>query len=151
LLNYVASNDLVVGIFPAALGMVDLGGAGHAGFRDIAPHADPAKVARVQSRQIGEHHCYQVRYARGGHGAGIVETQWDEIAQFVMHGSPPRAVNADYIGRQNFAVRVLGAVPPFGLLLVVATYAGLVWAMIHFLPVLLIPLILLTFLVLLRV
>ncbi len=151
LLNYVASGDLVVGIFPAALGLVDLGGAGHAGFRDIAGPLPRSDMARVVPKRIGAHDCFQVHYARGGHGAGIVESQWDEIARFIVCGAPPRAVNADYVGRQSPAARLLGAAPPFGFLLVVTIYALLALGIALVEPFLLIPLALLTLLVLLRV
>lgn len=127
LLNYVASSDLVVGIFPAALRIVDLGGAGHSGFRDIDTPGSSG-VGRVAKRQLGNSHCYQVQYVRGGHGAGIVETQWDEIASFIINGTAPQGTNADYVGQQSAIARLMGAMPPLGLLLVLLAYAAIALA-----------------------
>lgn len=73
-LNYVAAADAVVAIFPKALGRLgfDLGSAGHDGFHDLDD----------QQRAIG----YQVRFAKGGHGAALEEGHWDDIADFVIQG-----------------------------------------------------------------
>jgi hypothetical protein len=124
-MNYVASSDLVVGIFPAAFGWFDLGGAGHTGFRDLQYRPPGAAVPRVFQRQIGANTSYQVHFAHGGHGAGIVETQWDEIAKFIVNGWPPQAMNIDYIGQQSRTARILGTRPPFGLLLCLIIVIGL--------------------------
>lgn len=124
-LNYVASNDLVVGIFPAALGWFDLGGAGHAGFRDIHLHPKGSKVPRVFPRTIGQETSYQVQFSHGGHGSAIVETQWDEIARFIVSGTAPLSQSPDYVGTQSLAARILGTRPPFGLVVSVIFYAAL--------------------------
>lgn len=73
IMNYVASGDWVVALFPKGLQpfrIIDLGSAGHDGF---APHP---KIA-------------EVRYIRGSHGAGVRESQWDDIAAFIVHGKRP--------------------------------------------------------------
>ena len=62
-LNYVATSDLVVALLPNGLGKLgvrDLGGAGHDGFKDAGAVS-------------------QVRYVRGGHSAALEEVHWDEI------------------------------------------------------------------------
>lgn len=74
-LNYVASADAVVSIFPKALGRLgfDLGSAGHDGFEDLDDG----------NGNIG----HQVRYAKGGHGAALEEGHWDDIADFILNGT----------------------------------------------------------------
>ena len=65
--NYVATNDQVVAIFPNGLEKLrlqDLGGAGHAGF-------EANNVANV-------------RHVSGGHGAALSEDTWDEMAEFIL-------------------------------------------------------------------
>lgn len=124
-LNYVASNDLVVGIFPAALGWFDLGGAGHAGFQDIHLHPKGAKVPRVFAKMIGQQTSYQVHFSRGGHGSAIVETQWDEIADFIVSGDAPPSQNPDFVGEQTMIAKILGTHPPFGLAVCLVLYAAL--------------------------
>ncbi len=124
LLNYVASNDLVVGIFPSALGWFDLGGAGHAGFKDIHLHPKGSKVPRVYPKVIGQQTSYQVHFSNGGHGSAIVETQWDEIARFIVSGEAPRSQNPDYVGEQTIIARILGAWPPLGFTICLMVYAA---------------------------
>jgi pimeloyl-ACP methyl ester carboxylesterase len=124
-LNYVASNDLVVGIFPAALGWFDLGGAGHTGFHDIHLHPKGSKVPRVFPKVIGQQTSYQVHFSHGGHGSGIVETQWDEIASFIVSGTAPLPQNSDYVGEQTIMARFMGTRPPFGLAVCLILYAVL--------------------------
>jgi hypothetical protein len=74
-LNYVASADWVVAIFPRLLQKLrvqDLGGAGHDGFsRELAGVTD-------------------VEYVRGRHSAALDEQYWRDIATFVLDGEPPR-------------------------------------------------------------
>lgn len=76
LLNYVATNDWVVAIFPKGLQRFrwfDLGGAGFDGFES----PDNANLR-------------QIEYVRGTHSAGLKESQWDNIARFVLRGDPPK-------------------------------------------------------------
>ncbi|WNJ92167.1 alpha/beta hydrolase [Bosea sp. 685] len=75
-MNYVATADWVVAIFPNALQRfvsVDLGSAGHDGF-----DAEPDHPRMLD-----------IRYVEGNHSAGIKESQWDEIASFVLEGTLP--------------------------------------------------------------
>ena len=69
-LNYVATGDWVVALFPKFLGLLPttgLGGAGFDGFREQPP---------VQ----------QVRFVKGDHSAAIREVLWDHAADFLIAG-----------------------------------------------------------------
>ncbi len=69
MLNYVASADWVVALFPKAfqtLESLDIGSGGHDGFSWLAKH--------------------QIKYIKGGHSAALKEQLWDAIAQFIVHG-----------------------------------------------------------------
>lgn len=73
ILNYVATSDWVVALFPKALETLnfqDLGSASHDGFQQVQPK-------------------YQVQYVQGGHSAALDEKNWDDIAEFVVSGNPP--------------------------------------------------------------
>lgn len=97
-LNYVASADAVVAIFPKAIEMLrlqDLGSAGHDGFRGLT-----------------ESGLAQIRYVRGGHGAALTEDNWDAIARFVLDGTvetPPEPLGVP--GRSP-VVTALGSIAP---------------------------------------
>jgi hypothetical protein len=70
--NYVATADWVVAIFPHGLERMrlqDIGGAGHLGFLD--PHVT------------------NVYYAKGKHSAALAPDKWEEMANFVLNGSLP--------------------------------------------------------------
>jgi hypothetical protein len=72
IINYVASSDWVVAIFPYGLeqmGLQDVGGAGHMGFKDAA---------------------INVEYAKGEHSAALAPERWQEMADFVLKGTPPQ-------------------------------------------------------------
>lgn len=73
-LNYVATGDIVVALFPGGMQWMrfpDLGGAGHHGFD-----------------REGEL-VKNVRWVPGGHGAALKDHHWDEIAEFVLGGRFP--------------------------------------------------------------
>jgi len=72
ILNYVATDDRVVAIFPQGLERLrlqDLGGAGHLGF------SDPQAI--------------NIRHVEGGHSAALADTRWREMATFVLNDEPP--------------------------------------------------------------
>ena len=76
-LNYVATADWVVALFPKALQplrVFDLGSAGHDGFEEASPAVDQV---------------HQFEYVRGRHDAAIHEQHWDAIARFIVFGTPP--------------------------------------------------------------
>ncbi|MET1112137.1 MAG: hypothetical protein ABWX67_11485 [Allosphingosinicella sp.] len=115
ILNYVASGDWVVAIFPHGLSPFrpfDLGGAGHRGFTQLASTIAGAEVPRISSVPLGDSVSHQVYYVGGGHGAGVKESQWDDIARFVADGAPPVAVDPDYVPRQSRWVVAAGSWPP---------------------------------------
>lgn len=71
-LNFQATNDWVVAIFPRFFDFFnfqDLGGAGHNGFTETDD----------VNNQI-----FSVRYAIGAHGAGKEEELWDDIGRFIL-------------------------------------------------------------------
>lgn len=74
-LNFVATRDIVVAIFPNLFEYLwrsqRLGSAGHRGFT---------------STDSGVH---EVRYVEGGHSAALNEANWKAIARFILDGSPP--------------------------------------------------------------
>jgi pimeloyl-ACP methyl ester carboxylesterase len=69
-MNYVATADWVVALFPKGLQTLhipDLGSAGHDGFTRLDDHQE-------------------IRYVKGGHSAAIQEDLWDAIATFIVSG-----------------------------------------------------------------
>lgn len=67
----------------------DLGGAGFAGFHQ----ADP--VAKVSNLD-------EVHYVVGSHSAGLAETQWSRIADFIVEGKVPPPDDPDYSKKQSY-------------------------------------------------
>lgn len=130
-LNYVATRDWVVAIFPNGVSpfrRFDLGGAGHHGFdhlRDPSP-AFTSYGARISRVKIGTCTSHQVDYVVGGHGAGIKESQWDDIARFVVHGTPPLAEDRDFTSKQRRWVRASAWLPPLAFAIVVAAAVAVV-------------------------
>lgn len=131
ILNYVATGDWVVAIIPSGLGLLDLGGGGHSGFRQLGAPGRGDRAA-VAATPLGTEPSYQLNYIKGSHSAAIRESQWDEIAGFVVSGTSPSVDDtSDYKGRQSPLVRTLGLLPPLFLLILVAAlvalyvYAGL--------------------------
>jgi pimeloyl-ACP methyl ester carboxylesterase len=90
-LNYVATGDWVVAIFPKGMQpirLLDLGSAGHDGFKE-ASATGPVR---------------QVSYIAGSHGAGHQERHWGDIAKFIVSGIIPARDASD----QSRTVRMLG-------------------------------------------
>lgn len=124
ILNYVATNDWVVAIFPSGLGALDLGAGGHSGFRQLGTPGDGGKP-EITVAPLGPEPSYQLNYISGAHGAAIRESQWDEIAGFIVNGAKPSLDTTDYQGRQSWLVKTFGLLPPLWLLLFVAILLGL--------------------------
>jgi pimeloyl-ACP methyl ester carboxylesterase len=89
-LNYVATGDNVVAVFPQGLERMrlqDLGGAGHNGF------TAPTEI--------------NFRYVKGGHGACLAKDRWHEMADFALSGNypskphppPPQSKVTAWLGR----------------------------------------------------
>lgn len=115
-LNYVATDDVVVALFPKGLGRVSgvgegLGSAGHDGF-----HV-PESAEAVR----------QVRYAEGGHGAALEEPHWQGICDFIVKGVYPPSHQCDrgvtwavWLGRYQRALLL-------GIIVVLLCIGSLVW------------------------
>jgi pimeloyl-ACP methyl ester carboxylesterase len=92
-LNVVATRDWVVALFPMGLEpfrrFFDLGGAGFAGFDQAHPEAEVPSLS-------------EVRYVIGSHSAGLAETQWSRIADFIVEGKVPPSDDPDYSKKQCF-------------------------------------------------
>lgn len=85
-MNYVATDDIVVAAFPKffqRLPGADLGSAGFDGFKRGG--------------------VLQIEYVRGGHGAALRETLWDHAARFLV-GKPAGASDsqADILNRRSW-------------------------------------------------
>lgn len=77
-LNFVATNDLVVAVFPKAIQMLklqDLGSAGHDGFKILSSKMDSIR-----------NYISEVKFIKGAHGAALTEKNWNTIAHFVLTG-----------------------------------------------------------------
>ncbi len=101
ILNYVATKDYVVAIFPKAfqiLGLQDLGSAGHDGFN-------------------GSNSVSNVRFIEGDHGAALNELNWDSIAAFIID-SEPNFLPSQLIRKRSNIVILLGAISPLIWLLI---------------------------------
>jgi pimeloyl-ACP methyl ester carboxylesterase len=132
LLNYVATRDIVVAALPSGLGLFDLGGAGNSGFDQFPPPTRHGTTS-IAEEKFGASPSFQLNYVRGGHGAGVKESQWDDIARFIVHGARPSAGDQDYCGQQSFAMHVIARLSaiglvPFAIVIIVAVSAILVFA-----------------------
>ena len=91
-LNYVATRDWVVALFPKGVQWrrsINLGSAGHDGFDQASPEGP----------------VYQIDYIAGSHGAGHEEPNWETIAKFVVTGAAPEISYPPYVRQQNRALR----------------------------------------------
>lgn len=114
-LNYVATSDWVVAIFSKAFQPLrfffDLGSAGHDGFD--------------QCRRGPRPRFQEAHFVQGQHSAALVETQWDDIARFIINGSPfPGLPDADFRTRRNRIIVALSSVSSLILLLVLWLVIG---------------------------
>ena len=108
-LNYTATSDAVVAIFPKLFQtprIQDLGSAGHDGFR-----------------QAGTAGVLELGPIRGGHSAARQETEWDAIAQFLLDGVDVRTANA--AERRSKLVAWLGWIPSVTWLVILGSIAFL--------------------------
>jgi hypothetical protein len=115
-LNYVATRDWVVGIlskaFQIAGPVFDLGSAGHDGFD---------QYRKKQHRNLQESH-----FVRGAHSAALVETQWDDIARFIINGGPvPSLPDPDFRRSRNWLFVVAGWVSTLLLIALLCAALGL--------------------------
>jgi pimeloyl-ACP methyl ester carboxylesterase len=113
-MNYVATADWVVAFFPKLfeqLRIQDLGSAGHDGFAPVTSGV------------------MQVRYVHGGHSAALGEEHWNDIARFVVYGTPVKAT-----GKQDPVVKALGIVPPVVWALIIGILGTVAWCILSFIP-----------------
>ncbi|HEY1993446.1 MAG TPA: hypothetical protein VGG81_03510 [Edaphobacter sp.] len=111
-LNYVATADLIVAVLPGAWEMVnlqDLGSAGHNGFR--TPHP---KV-------------FQTKFVPGGHSCAREESNWTDIAEFIVSEVPRPSPNPIAVATQDSVVVTLGRIAPLCWLFIVALLLSLGW------------------------
>lgn len=107
--NLIATNDLVVGIFPKtlqALRLQDLGSGGYDGFTNL-PDND------------------QLRCITGGHGAAVVEDFWDELAYLCVYGQPSGRL-LKRRQQRSYPVKLVGSMPvlTFGILVAIVVGIG---------------------------
>jgi pimeloyl-ACP methyl ester carboxylesterase len=96
-LNYLATADLVVAVFPGALEKLrlqDLGSAGFDGFQQ----ADQEDIEQ--------------RCVRGGHGAALQEKNWDTMAEFIVNRLPFPKSETPIPPQPDCVVRLLGRFAP---------------------------------------
>lgn len=111
IVNYVATQDWVVAIFPNGLEILrlqDLGGAGHRGFAK-----DPKG--------------HDIKYVAGSHGAALSPDRWDEMADFVLHSvpPPPRA-----LAKQPAFWKIVGYISPLIWALIITPVVALGWLIV---------------------
>lgn len=112
-LNYVATRDWVVALFPKAvqrLRIFNLGSAGHDGFCQASPGGP----------------VYETRYIVGKHGAGHQEPHWEGIARFIITGVPPQQTFPPLSKTQSWWLCLAGPVSGvlFAAVLSLALYLG---------------------------
>lgn len=108
-MNFTATTDWVVALFPKifqSLPIQDLGSAGHDGFRAV-----PGQ----------EKFLTQMRYA-GFHGAAIKEDNWDAMADFILTGGSERYPESLTPAKPSTWLLVLGEL---SLVLVAVIFGGL--------------------------
>jgi pimeloyl-ACP methyl ester carboxylesterase len=116
-LNYVATADWVVAIFPKAietLRLQDLGSAGHDGFRN-------GPETSVQ----------QIRYVKGGHGAALAEDNWDAIATFALTGDVVEPLQPLESRKRSPVIALLGYLAPVLWLVIAAVIYAVYNAILH--------------------
>jgi len=117
--NAVATKDVVVALFPHGLrwfkGFFDLGGAGHQGF-----HEKGLDYALFQLDYPSGSDSAR-KYVIGGHSSAKQESQWDEIADFIVKAKNPPAQNDDFASRQPWWSRLLGWAAP-GIVLMIGAF-----------------------------
>ena len=104
--NYVATNDVVVALFPRVfelLPLQDLGSAGHNGFKSEYPE--------------------NAFYVKGGHGAALEEDRWREIASFLVgHVGSPAGLAAARTNGSRLASLFCLLFWAFGLVVLVSAF-----------------------------
>jgi pimeloyl-ACP methyl ester carboxylesterase len=121
-LNYVATKDSVVAIFPKAFqkcGSKDLGSAGHDGFEYSSFPKDKADI----KKQDEEKKLFNVTFIDGDHGAALNEFNWDSIATFIVESKLELPLPPNIKQKRSIVVTILGAISP-GLWILIALLLG---------------------------
>ena len=104
--NYVATGDWVVAIFPNGLRRLrlqtDLGGAGHNGFDDGVDRMGPAIGSSPTAPVL------DIKYMPGGHSAALTVENWSDIARFVIDERPTPPIAAQAVQEPSPRVAFLG-------------------------------------------
>lgn len=92
-LNYVATADWVVGVFPWAIGWIQRGGDALRRWLGRRPRRDLGSASHDgfddEYREVGTGNgVWNEKWARGGHAAALAEGNWEAIARFVSGGDP---------------------------------------------------------------
>ncbi|MBL4660485.1 MAG: hypothetical protein JKY19_09015 [Alcanivoracaceae bacterium] len=117
LLNYVATNDLVVALFPKGLQplkVFDLGSAGHDGFSQL------------------DNNIQQIKYVEGGHGAGVKESRWDEISDFIVNDVIPKGntlLDSDFKNSRSPVAMAIGGFSTIILIFLLYIIGSIGWAL----------------------
>ncbi len=96
-MNYVATWDWVVALFPGALEILnlqDLGSAGHNGFSDPSPNV------------------LQCKFLPGAHSAALTEENWDDIARFITSPELLPSASPKRVDRRKAWLVFAGSVAP---------------------------------------
>ena len=96
-MNYVATWDWVVALFPGALEILnlqDLGSAGHNGFSDPSPNV------------------LQCKFLPGAHSAALTEENWDDIARFITSPELLPSASPKRVDRRRAWLVFAGSVAP---------------------------------------
>jgi pimeloyl-ACP methyl ester carboxylesterase len=115
-LNFVASADWVVALFPRTFQMLrwqDLGSAGHDGFTVKAP-----------AHSLREDH-----FVKGGHGAALKEDYWRVIAHFVLDGAAPQSTGLAR-GQSSFVLKLGKHAPVITLSMLAIVLAAGMWLLL---------------------
>ncbi len=122
-LNYVATFDWVVAIFPKAIELVnlqDLGSGGHDGFDDLSDQQYRGRTQEISaSKDTGR------AFVKGAHSAALAEVNWGAIADFVVTGEPPEIPKNIRADAQNvWLARVAQAAPLVWIVLLLIILGG---------------------------
>ena len=114
ILNYVATRDLVVAVFPKALQLInwqDLGSAGHDGF----------------SFRALDYPAFQVKYVYGGHAAALKEENWEALANFIVNGQYEDPPNELQRSKNSAWVVLIGKIAPLWWTMIAAILFFVAW------------------------
>jgi pimeloyl-ACP methyl ester carboxylesterase len=114
IVNFIASADWVVAVFPNTfqkLRLQDLGSAGHNGFSSLSAES-------------------QLSCIQGNHGAGVGEGLWDHIADFIVTGAMPD-FKSNTLVKQNGFVKLLGHISPLIFCLIIVVLISIEWIIWH--------------------